>query len=111
MNLEFAYIRETVEDCEARIAASKAWLAMMDNALGHLPTAEQLQPAIKAVVQGVDWRDGFDGSGVSEGPNHSTVELWFDTKEQADAAHEAFLDMMDGDLIALPVHEMRPERT
>jgi hypothetical protein len=54
MNLEFAYIRETVEDCEARIAASKAWLAMMDNALGHLPTAEQLQPAIKAVVQGVE---------------------------------------------------------
>jgi hypothetical protein len=62
---------------------------------GSLPTAEQLQPAIKAVVQGVDWRDGFDGSGVSEGPNHSTVELWFDTKEQADAAHEAFLDMID----------------
>jgi hypothetical protein len=54
MNLEFAYLRETVEDCEARIAASKAWLAMMDNALGHLPTAEQLQPAIKAVVQGVE---------------------------------------------------------
>jgi hypothetical protein len=41
MNLEFAYIRETVEDCESRIAASKAWLAMMDNALGHLPTKER----------------------------------------------------------------------
>lgn len=40
-------------------------------------------------------QEGFDGSSVREGPNHSTIEIWYDTHQQAMAAHTAFLNMMD----------------
>jgi hypothetical protein len=38
---------------------------------------------------------GFDGSSVSAGPNHSTIEIWYDTHEQAVAAHGAILGFIE----------------
>jgi hypothetical protein len=39
--------------------------------------------------------EGFDGSSVRAGPNHSTIEIWYDTHEQAVAAHKFFNDLVD----------------
>jgi hypothetical protein len=38
---------------------------------------------------------GFDGSAVRPGPNHSTIEIWYDTEEQARAAHKVIRDLID----------------
>jgi len=39
--------------------------------------------------------DGFDGSRLHAGPNHSTIELWYDTEAQAVDAHKAINRAID----------------
>lgn len=39
--------------------------------------------------------DGFDGIAVRVGPNHSTVEIWYDTEAQACAALLSISGLMD----------------
>jgi hypothetical protein len=39
--------------------------------------------------------DGYDGSGLIVGPNHSTIEIWYDTEDQAVAARRVILDLID----------------
>lgn len=51
------------------------------------------------------WARGFDGSSVRAGPNHSTIEIWFDTHEQAIDAHKAFNDLIEA---ALDFDEQQP---
>lgn len=54
MNLDFAALQENIDDCDARIAASGAVLGMLDDKLaraGCLPTAGEMQPAVRSVVQ------------------------------------------------------------
>jgi hypothetical protein len=75
MNLDFAAMQENIDACDAQIAASGAVLGMMDEAIGpdltgfaitrdgyfvpvwtwvgSLPTAEEMKPAIRSVVQSV----------------------------------------------------------
>lgn len=38
--------------------------------------------------------DGFDGSAVRVGPNHSTIEIWYDTQAQARAARRVILGLI-----------------
>lgn len=38
--------------------------------------------------------EGFDGSAVRPGPNHTTIEVWYDTEAQARAAHEAIRNLI-----------------
>jgi hypothetical protein len=46
--------------------------------------------------KGLPLAEGFDGSAVRPGPNHSTIEIWYDTEEQARAAHKVIRDLIDG---------------
>lgn len=47
--------------------------------------------------------DGFDGSAVRPGPNHSTIEIWYDTEAQANAARKVILELIDSAYgVALP---------
>lgn len=39
--------------------------------------------------------EGFDGSTVRVGPNHSTIEIWYDTEAQARSAHGVIVQMID----------------
>jgi hypothetical protein len=39
--------------------------------------------------------EGFDGSTVRPGANHSTIEIWYDTEEQARAAHKVIRALID----------------
>lgn len=48
--------------------------------------------------------DGYDGSAVRPGPNHSTVEVWYDTEAQARAAHKALVGLID----AVPAAGVNP---
>jgi hypothetical protein len=42
-------------------------------------------------VRGSLLADGFDGSAIRHGPNHSTIEFFYDSESQADAAYRAIL--------------------
>jgi general stress protein YciG len=50
---------------------------------------------------------GFDGSAVRPGPNHSTIEIWYDTEDQARAAHKVIRDLIDASGVKTPLEGQR----
>lgn len=52
MNLEFAALQECSDDCDARIAANKAWLAHIDRLLEASSRADTPKGLIKVATDG-----------------------------------------------------------
>lgn len=56
---------------------------------------KEINGIIERLTRSTPPQEGFDGSTVRVGPNHSTIEIWYDTEAQARAAHRAILASME----------------
>jgi hypothetical protein len=65
----------------------------------------QKHAAAGALVDRPSLAEGFDGSSVRAGLNHSTIEIWYDTHEQAVAARKYFNELVDAARAALSASE------
>jgi hypothetical protein len=80
------------------------YLANLDQAKA-LQRARERAAGVNAPVE-PNLAEGFDGSSVRAGPNHSTIEIWYDTHDQAVAAHKFFNDLVDAAGVT-PTHETK----